>query len=85
MCVVPRPLLQLPLLLQPFGLTRAELVQVLNLAPASAVEVHLIVEDCEERLDEARVEALIAVVGRYLARPAADAAAAAADGDAMQE
>lgn len=71
--------------LKPFGLTRAELVQVLNLAPASAVEVHLIVEDCEERLDEARVEALIAVVGRYLARPAADAAAAAADGDAMQE
>jgi hypothetical protein len=37
-------LLQL-LLLQPFGLTRAELVQVMHLAPASAVKVHLVVED----------------------------------------
>jgi DNA-directed RNA polymerase subunit F len=63
-------------------LTRAELVQVINLAPASAVEVHLIVEDCEERLNEQQVEQLIAVVARHLK---AEGDAAANGGDAMQE
>ncbi|KAF6253628.1 hypothetical protein COO60DRAFT_1273599 [Scenedesmus sp. NREL 46B-D3] len=71
------------LLLQPFGLTRGELVQVINLAPASAVEVHLIVEDCEGRLKEQQVEDLVAVVARHLQAAAGDAAADAAD--AMQE
>eukprot|EP00882_Tetradesmus_deserticola_P001150 GHRQ01001245.1.p2 GENE.GHRQ01001245.1~~GHRQ01001245.1.p2 ORF type:complete len:135 (+),score=51.47 GHRQ01001245.1:196-600(+) len=69
--------------LKPFGLARAELAQVINLAPASAVEVHLVVEDCEERLSEQQVEALTAVVARHL-RGAAGRAAADGDG-AMQE
>jgi hypothetical protein len=55
----------------------------MNLAPASAVEVHLIVEDCEEQLNEQQVDDLIAVVLRRLKPAAGDAAAAA--GDAMQE
>lgn len=54
---------------QPFKLTRAELVQVLNLAPASEVEVHLIVEECEERLQEEQMAAFLQVVGRHLPRP----------------
>lgn len=54
---------------QPFKLTRAELVQVLNLAPASEVEVHLIVEECEERLNEEQMDAFLQVVGRHLPRP----------------
>lgn len=57
--------------LQPFGLTRAELLQVLNLAPVSEVEVHLIVEECEERLNEQQVADLIAVIGKHLPRPLA--------------
>jgi hypothetical protein len=32
-------------------------VQVLNLAPSSAVEVHLIVDNCEQRLSEQQVGA----------------------------
>jgi hypothetical protein len=54
----------------------------MNLAPASAVEVHLIVEDCEDRLNEQQVDELIAIVARHLNV----AGGAAADGDdAMQE
>lgn len=33
-----------------FKLTKAECLQASNLRPTSAVEVHLIVEDCEDRL-----------------------------------
>jgi len=54
------------LLSQPFGLTRAEVLQVINLAPCSAVEVHLIVDECEERLSEEQVTQLLEVVSRHL-------------------
>ncbi|KAJ9516489.1 hypothetical protein QJQ45_011149 [Haematococcus lacustris] len=36
----------------PFQLTKAEVVGILNLCPSSAVELHLVVEDCETRLNE---------------------------------
>lgn len=52
--------------LKPFGLTRAEVLQVINLAPCSAVEVHLIVDECEERLSEEQVTQLLEVVSRHL-------------------
>lgn len=54
--------------LKPFKLTRAELVQVLNLAPASEVEVHLIVEECEDRLNEQQMDAFLQVVAKHLPR-----------------
>lgn len=55
--------------LQPFKLTRAELLQVLNLAPCSEVEVHLIVEECEERLDEQQMAQFLDIVSKHLPRP----------------
>lgn len=71
--------------LKPLGLTRAELVQVMNLAPASAVEVHLIVEDCEDRLNEQQVDELIAIVAWHLGVVLQAAGAAASGDDTMQE
>lgn len=64
--------LTLCLLLQPFGLTRAELLQVVNLSPVSEVEVHLIVEDCEDRLNEQQVAQLMHIVSKHLPRPLQD-------------
>lgn len=55
--------------LQPFKLTRAELLQVLNLAPCSEVEVHLIVEQCEERVDEQQMAQFLEIVSKHLPRP----------------
>jgi hypothetical protein len=69
-------LLPLPLLLlaslQPLGLTRAEVLQVVNLSPCSEVEVHLIVEECEERLSEEQVTQLLQIVAQHLPRPLQD-------------
>eukprot|EP01133_Synstelium_polycarpum_P008029 gene8029-9433_t len=35
---------------QEYRLTKAETLQILNIAPSTEVEVHLIIEDCEDRL-----------------------------------
>lgn len=42
---------------------------MLNLAPCSEVEVHLIVDECEERLNEEQIGRLLDIVGRHLPRP----------------
>ena len=45
--------------MEPFGLTQAEVLNLVNTRPRSLVEVHLIVEECEERLtQEQRTELL---------------------------
>lgn len=56
-------------------------MQLINLAPTSPVEVHLIVEDCETRLpEEEQIETLLGVVAKHLAvAPPADAEAVAHD------
>jgi len=45
--------------LKAFKLTKAEIVQIINLQPTTQVEVHLIVDDCEERLSDEQVDALL--------------------------
>ncbi|PNW73572.1 hypothetical protein CHLRE_13g564550v5 [Chlamydomonas reinhardtii] len=55
--------------LQAYRLTRSELLQLANLAPRTPVEVHLVVADCEARLGEAGVEAVLAAVEARIARP----------------
>ncbi|KAK3288701.1 hypothetical protein CYMTET_3831 [Cymbomonas tetramitiformis] len=52
--------------LEGYGLTKAERQQIANLRPATLVEMHLIIEDCEERYDEEQLEALLAYVEEHL-------------------
>jgi len=47
----------------PFKLTKFETLQLLNQRPSTAVEVHCIIEDCEERLNE---DDLVEVITRVL-------------------
>ena len=58
---------------EPFGLKRAELLNLVNEQPASVVEIHLIVEECEERLAAEQVQQLLDMCAMLSAAPAADA------------
>ena len=49
-----------------FTLVKVEQLQLLNLRPRSAVEVHMVVEDCEERLSEEQVKDIIDMSERLL-------------------
>ena len=59
------------------GLTRAETVQLVNLRPSTAVELHAIVEECAERLSDAQVAKVLALVAarRFSAEHFSDASA----------
>ncbi len=41
------------------------MLQLINLVPSQAVDVHLIVEACEERLDEQKVDELLKIVSAH--------------------
>lgn len=49
-----------------YKLTKAECLQASNLRPGSAVEVHLIVEDCDERLSSDAVDEFLVTIEKIL-------------------
>ncbi|CAK5037015.1 unnamed protein product [Meloidogyne enterolobii] len=52
--------------LKKFKLTGAEIIQIVNLRPKQALEVQLIVEECEERLSEEELDELVETICRIL-------------------
>ena len=53
---------------QPYKLSRGELLQLANLGPRTPVEVHLVVADCETRLGDEGLDAVLAAVSERVAR-----------------
>eukprot|EP00320_Phaeocystis_rex_P020012 CAMPEP_0119058764 /NCGR_PEP_ID=MMETSP1178-20130426/3028_1 /TAXON_ID=33656 /ORGANISM="unid sp, Strain CCMP2000" /LENGTH=156 /DNA_ID=CAMNT_0007039743 /DNA_START=12 /DNA_END=482 /DNA_ORIENTATION=- len=47
---------------EPFNLKHAEILNLINEQPGTLVEIHLIVEECEERLTQEQVLELLATV-----------------------
>merc|ERR1711892_47814 len=45
-----------------YGLTKSEKLQLLNLRPKSLVEIHLLVEECEDRLTDEQSHSLLALI-----------------------
>uniref|UniRef100_A0A915JKB3 DNA-directed RNA polymerase III subunit RPC9 n=1 Tax=Romanomermis culicivorax TaxID=13658 RepID=A0A915JKB3_ROMCU len=60
--------------LETFALTKSETLQILNLRPTNAIEIQLIVEECEERLTEQQVDDLINLIEKYIPLKANDKA-----------
>lgn len=55
-----------------FGLTEAESIQILNLMPQQAVEIHLMVEELHSRLSDARQQELLDLIASYQKSSTAD-------------
>ncbi|KAJ1906398.1 hypothetical protein IWQ60_012093 [Tieghemiomyces parasiticus] len=49
-----------------FALTKAEKLQILNLRPRSAVELHILIEECEERFEPERLDELLEIIAASL-------------------
>lgn len=49
-----------------FNLDRTTVLQLINLAPTSLVELFLVVEDCETRLDETQQQQLLDMTKQHL-------------------
>lgn len=57
--------------LQCYNLSKGELLQLSNLAPRTAVAVHLVVDDCEARLGDEGIQHVISVVEELVFQQAA--------------
>ncbi len=45
-----------------YGLTEAELMQIGNMLPRQVVELHPLIEDCDKRFDEEKLESLLETI-----------------------
>ncbi|CAK9809471.1 DNA-directed RNA polymerase III subunit RPC9 [Anthophora quadrimaculata] len=52
--------------MEPFKLTKCEKLTLLNVCPKTPLEIQLIVEDSEDRLNDEEVESLLQVIANYL-------------------
>ncbi|KAJ2490680.1 hypothetical protein IWW37_002967 [Coemansia sp. RSA 2050] len=51
-----------------YDLTKAEVLQIINLRPRKPVELYLIIEECEERFDETTIEEIMRAILSALPR-----------------
>ena len=65
---------------EPFKLKRAEVLNLVNEQPRTLVEIHLIVEECEERLTPEQTQELLGHLALLSAADAAGASSGQANG-----
>jgi len=75
----PQGIQRLTKSLAPFGLTKAEKLQVVNLTPVEPVELYVIVEELEDRLGN-RMEEVLGIVRSSLTAPPPSSSPTAATG-----
>ncbi|KAJ7665977.1 RNA polymerase Rpb4-domain-containing protein [Mycena polygramma] len=66
----PEAITQLVKSLEPYGLTKAEKLQIVNLAPKQHIELYVIVEELEDRLAERMEEVISHVEASLVVDPA---------------
>ncbi|XP_014231449.1 DNA-directed RNA polymerase III subunit RPC9 [Trichogramma pretiosum] len=49
-----------------FKLSKSEKLTILNLFPTTVLELHLLIEDCEERFNEEEEEKLLMIIAEHL-------------------
>lgn len=52
--------------MKPFGLMPAELLQIINLAPKTTVELYNLIEDIDSRFGEDKMEEILIIVSETL-------------------
>jgi DNA-directed RNA polymerase subunit F len=53
---------------KPYKLLAAEILQILNHVPRNVTELSMLLEEAEERFTEERLEAIVAIVKRTMAK-----------------
>ena len=70
--------------LEAYKLTRRETLQLVNLCPTRAIEIHLVVEEIEERLSDAQIQEILDLFVAIGAPELRDVAEDEEEEDAMQ-